>query len=92
MRASFGWAVLTCLPIVYGTCFAHIAGMPWKLASAPFSLVSLRRVAMAPLREALLIVRGDAAVQYQKVVEVLDLLRQLELSKVGLVTGKPGQG
>tara|TARA_B100001059_G_C17776119_1_gene551359 strand:- start:186 stop:608 length:423 start_codon:yes stop_codon:yes gene_type:complete len=39
-----------------------------------------------------LIVRGDAAVQYQKVVEVLDLLRQLELSKVGLVTGKPGQG
>lgn len=39
-----------------------------------------------------LIVRGDAAVQYQKVVEVLDLLRQLELSQVGLVTGKPGQG
>ena len=39
-----------------------------------------------------LIVRGDAAVQYQKVVEVLDVLRQLELSKVGLVTGKPGQG
>lgn len=39
-----------------------------------------------------LIVRGDAAVQYQKVVEVLDLLRQLELSKVGLVTGKPNQG
>ncbi|WP_312450603.1 ExbD/TolR family protein [Stutzerimonas nitrititolerans] len=39
-----------------------------------------------------LIVRGDAAVQYQRVVEVLDLLRQLELSKVGLVTGKPNQG
>ena len=35
------------------------------------------------------IVRGDAAVQYQKVVEVLDLLRRLELAQVGLVTGKP---
>lgn len=36
------------------------------------------------------IVRGDAVVQYQKVVEVLDLLRRLELSQVGLVTGKAG--
>lgn len=35
------------------------------------------------------IVRGDSVVQYQKVVEVLDLLRRLELSQVGLVTGKP---
>jgi len=36
-----------------------------------------------------IVVRGDAAVQYQKVGEVLDLLRRLELSQVGLVTGKP---
>ncbi|MEC5319242.1 biopolymer transporter ExbD [Brenneria populi subsp. brevivirga] len=36
-----------------------------------------------------IIVRGDAGVQYQKVVEVLDVLRRLELSQVGLVTGKP---
>jgi len=35
------------------------------------------------------IVRGDAIVQYQKVVEVLDMLRRLELSQIGLVTGKP---
>lgn len=35
------------------------------------------------------IIRGDSVVQYQKVVEVLDLLRRLELSQVGLVTGKP---
>ena len=35
------------------------------------------------------IVRGDQVVQYQKVIEVLDLLRRLELSQVGLVTGKP---
>ncbi|GAA0495129.1 MULTISPECIES: biopolymer transporter ExbD [Pigmentiphaga] len=35
------------------------------------------------------IVRGDASVQYAKVVEVLDLLRRIELNQVGLVTGKP---
>jgi len=34
------------------------------------------------------IVRGDAQVQYARVVEVLDLLRRLELAQVGLVTGK----
>lgn len=38
------------------------------------------------------VVKGDAVVQYQKVMEVLDLLRRLELSKVGLVTGKPQAG
>jgi biopolymer transport protein ExbD len=27
-------------------------------------------------------------VQYQKVVDILDLLRRLDLSQVGLVTGK----
>jgi len=37
------------------------------------------------------IVRGDAAVQYQKVVQVLDVLRRLDLNQVGLVTGKPPQ-
>ena len=35
-----------------------------------------------------MIVRGDATVQYQKVIEVLDLLRRIELYQVGLVTGK----
>jgi biopolymer transport protein ExbD len=35
-----------------------------------------------------IVVRGDAAVQYQKVMDVLDLLRRLDLNKVGLVTGK----
>jgi biopolymer transport protein ExbD len=38
------------------------------------------------------VVRGDATVQYQKVMEVLDLLRRLDLNKVGLVTGKPSAG
>jgi biopolymer transport protein ExbD len=36
-----------------------------------------------------LVVKGDGQVQYAKVVSVLDLLRQLGLTKVGLVTGKP---
>ena len=35
------------------------------------------------------IVKGDAHVQYQKVMDVLDLLRRLDLNQVGLVTGKP---
>ncbi|UXH77415.1 ExbD/TolR family protein [Roseateles amylovorans] len=35
------------------------------------------------------IVRGESSVQYAKVVEVLDLLRRIELNQVGLVTGKP---
>jgi biopolymer transport protein ExbD len=34
------------------------------------------------------IVRGDASVQYAKVVEVLDLLRRIDLNQIGLVTGK----
>ena len=38
------------------------------------------------------IVRGDANVQYRKVVEVLDLLRKLELNQIGLVTGRPTTG
>lgn len=37
------------------------------------------------------IVKGDSNVQYQKVIDILDLLRRLDLTQVGLVTGKqPG--
>jgi biopolymer transport protein ExbD len=32
------------------------------------------------------VLKGDAAVQYQKVVEVLDLLGRLEITQLGLVT------
>lgn len=35
------------------------------------------------------VVKGDATVQYQRVVAVLDILRRLDLNKVGLITGKP---
>ena len=39
-----------------------------------------------------IVVKGDAAVQYQKVMDVLDLLRRLELTHVGLATGKAQPG
>ncbi|KWB16321.1 biopolymer transporter ExbD [Burkholderia cepacia] len=39
-----------------------------------------------------IVLKGDATVQYQKVMDVLDLLRRLDLSQVGLVTGKAKQG
>ncbi|WP_133650262.1 ExbD/TolR family protein [Paraburkholderia flava] len=35
-----------------------------------------------------IVLKGDATVQYQRVMDVLDLLRRLDLSQVGLVTGK----
>lgn len=34
------------------------------------------------------VLKGDASVQYQKVMEVLDLLRRIDLPHVGLVTAK----
>jgi biopolymer transport protein ExbD len=33
-----------------------------------------------------IVVKGDQAVQYAKVVEVLDLLGRLDLNQIGLVT------
>ncbi len=38
------------------------------------------------------VVKGDGQVQYAKVVEVLDLLRRLDITKFGLVTGKAQNG
>ena len=39
-----------------------------------------------------IVLKGDATAQYGKVTEVLDLLRRLDLNKVGLVTGKQTAG
>jgi len=39
-----------------------------------------------------IVLKGDSTVAYQKVMDVLDLLRRLDLSQVGLVTGKAAQG
>ncbi|MGE7136514.1 ExbD/TolR family protein [Luteibacter sp. NPDC031894] len=38
------------------------------------------------------VVKGDATVQYQKVMDILDLLRRVDLPQVGLVTGKAPKG
>ena len=61
------------------------------LDSYPVTLPDLEnrlRTAKATEPDFPVVVRGDAAVQYQKVMDVLDLLRRLDLNKVGLVTGK----
>ena len=38
------------------------------------------------------VVKGDASVQYQQVVTVLDLLGRLDITEVGLVTANIGKG
>ncbi|MEN8514480.1 biopolymer transporter ExbD [Burkholderia sp. RS02] len=55
-------------------------------------LESRLRTEKATSPEFPIVLKGDAAVQYQKVMDVLDLLRRLDLSQVGLVTGKAKQG
>jgi biopolymer transport protein ExbD len=40
----------------------------------------------ASLKDFPIVVKGDSSVQYEKVVEVLDLLGKLELNQIGLVT------
>lgn len=47
------------------------------------------RSAYAINPEVPIVLKGDQTAQYGKVTEVLDLCRQIGLSKVGLVTGKP---
>ena len=58
----------------------------------PVTLADLEvrlRNAKALNPEVPIILKGDQSAQYGKITEVLDLCRQLDLSKVGLVTGKP---
>ena len=50
------------------------------------------RGAYAANPEVPIVLKGDQTAQYGKVTEVLDLCRQIGLSKVGLVTGKPTAG
>jgi biopolymer transport protein ExbD len=38
------------------------------------------------------VVKGDSTVQYQKVMDILDILRRVDLPQVGLVTGKSPKG
>jgi biopolymer transport protein ExbD len=32
------------------------------------------------------VVKGDASIQYERVIDVLDIIKRLEISQVGLVT------
>lgn len=57
----------------------------------PVTLAELEvrlRTEKATNPEVPIVLKGDQVVQYGKVTEVLDLLRKLELNKVGLATGK----
>ncbi len=60
-----------------------------SLNGKPHTLADLRP-ALAQLKatdpELAVVVKGDRAVDYQHVVSVLDLLQQLDISKVGLAT------
>jgi biopolymer transport protein ExbD len=57
----------------------------------PVSMTELEdrlRIQLAQTPDFPVVVKGDGQVQYAKVVEVLDLLRRLDITKFGLVTGK----
>ena len=55
-------------------------------------LESRLRTIKATTPDAPIVLKGDSTVAYQKVMDVLDLLRRLDLSQVGRVTGKASQG
>lgn len=55
-------------------------------------LESRLRTIKATTPDAPIVLKGDSTVAYQKVMDVLDLLRRLDLSQVGLVTGKASKG
>ena len=49
------------------------------------------RQARASNPELPVLIKGDAKVQYEKVVDVLYLMGQLEITNLGLVTARPGR-
>ena len=57
-------------------------GAPIELAALKESLVALK----GEDPETSVVVRGAADVDYQRVISVLDLLQQAEITKVGLAT------
>ena len=68
------------------------AGVPRRVPGDDGRLESRLRTEKATSPDFPIVLKGDAGVQYQKVMDVLDLLRRLDLSQVGLVTGKAKQG
>jgi len=49
------------------------------------------RQARAGNPEVPVLIKGDAKVQYEKVVDVLDLMGRIEITNLGLVTARPGR-
>ena len=62
---------------------------PVKLNDRPFELPELKQTLIAMKNsdpETSVVVRGAADVDYQRVISVLDILQQAEITKVGLAT------
>ncbi len=66
----------------------YLDTLPYTIEQLEAALASLK----AANPELPVVVKGDAAVQYQKVVSVLDLLGRLNITEVGLVTANIGKG
>ncbi|NWG87718.1 MAG: biopolymer transporter ExbD [Hydrogenophilaceae bacterium] len=54
-------------------------------------LESRLRAIKAAVPDLPVVIKGDATVQYQLVVDVLDLCGRLEITQLGLVTAKPNK-
>lgn len=54
----------------------------------PEELETRLRQHKAAIPDLPVIIKGDSAIQYQKVIEVLDLVGRLEITQIGLVTAK----
>jgi len=52
----------------------------------PLELEARLRQAKAADPAVPVVVKGDASIQYDRVIEVLDIIKRLEISQVGLVT------
>ena len=65
---------------------------PVKLNDRPFELPELKQTLIAMKNsdpETSVVVRGAGDVDYQKVISVLDILQQADITKVGLATETP---
>ncbi len=61
------------------------------LDTYPVTMVELERslkAAKAAIPDLPVVIKGDAKVQYEKVIEVMDLLGRLDITHLGLVTQK----
>ncbi len=74
-----------------GRFFLNIGGDPKQAIDAD-TLVARVSVVLRRRPGAAVLVRGDAGVDYGRVVEAMSLLQQAGAQRVGLVTEPPGEG